>query len=87
MFTGSARDLADFVASLGGVGYAGVRLRPGVVTDDLPRIVEDVIPELRHRDLLAIQEDSVSLRKRLGLPTVPNRYAAASHRHASALAR
>lgn len=88
VFTGSAPELADLVSSLGGVGYAGVRLRPGVTTDDLPRIVEDVIPELRRRDLLAIQEDSVSLRSRLGLPpTVPNRYATAPTRYASALAR
>ena len=86
VFTGSARELADLVSSLGGVGYAGVRLRPGVVTDDLPRIVADLIPELRRRDLLAIQEDSVSLRARLGLPTtVPNRYTI-PNRFASALA-
>ena len=86
VFTGSARELADLASSLGGVGYAGVRLRPGVVTDDLPRIVADLIPELRRRDLLAIQEDSVSLRARLGLPTtVPNRYTI-PNRFASALA-
>ena len=35
IFAGSAAALADEIAALGDAGYAGVRLRPGVVTDDL----------------------------------------------------
>ncbi|MFH8251917.1 LLM class flavin-dependent oxidoreductase [Microbacterium sp. B2969] len=78
IFTGSAAELADEIAALGALGYAGVRLRPGVVTDDLPRIAEDLVPELRRRELLADSDEPVSLRARLGLPTtVPNRYASA----------
>jgi alkanesulfonate monooxygenase SsuD/methylene tetrahydromethanopterin reductase-like flavin-dependent oxidoreductase (luciferase family) len=78
IFTGSADALADEIAVLGALGYAGVRLRPGVATDDLPRIAEDLIPELRGRELLVRQEEPLSLRARLGLPTtVPNRYASA----------
>lgn len=78
IFAGSAAQLADDIAALTALGYAGVRLRPGVVTDDLPRIVEDLVPELRRRELLAVEDAPVSLRARLGLPTtVPNRYAPA----------
>ena len=54
-----------------------MRLRPGVVTDDLPRIADDLVPELRRRGLLAAS-DAASLRGVLGLSTtVPNRYAPA----------
>jgi alkanesulfonate monooxygenase SsuD/methylene tetrahydromethanopterin reductase-like flavin-dependent oxidoreductase (luciferase family) len=77
IFTGSATALADEIAALGELGYAGVRLRPGVVTDDLPRIAEELVPDLRRRGLLA-RSDAGSLRGILGLPTsVPNRYAPA----------
>ncbi|MEV8369921.1 LLM class flavin-dependent oxidoreductase [Microbacterium sp. NPDC064584] len=76
IFAGSAAQLADEIAALGELGYAGVRLRPGVATDDLPHIADDLVPELRRRDLLA--GDGGSLRGVLGLPTsVPNRYAPA----------
>jgi alkanesulfonate monooxygenase SsuD/methylene tetrahydromethanopterin reductase-like flavin-dependent oxidoreductase (luciferase family) len=75
VFAGSARELADDIASLGGLGYSGVRLRPGVVTDDLPRIAHDLVPELRRRGLIGTDDAPASLRGRLGLPTtVPNRY-------------
>ena len=77
IFTGSASTLADEIAALGELGYAGVRLRPGVITDDLPRIADQLVPELRRRELLA-DSDATSLRGLLGLPTtVPNRYAPA----------
>ena len=77
IFTGSATALADEIAALGDLGYAGVRLRPGVLTDDVPRIADQLVPELRRRELLA-DSDAPSLRGLLGLPaTVPNRYAPA----------
>ena len=77
IFTGSTAALADEIAALGELGYAGVRLRPGVITDDLPRIADQLVPELRRRELLA-DSDATSLRGLLGLPaTVPNRYAPA----------
>ena len=77
IFTGSATALADEIAALGDLGYAGVRLRPGVITEDVPRIADQLVPELRRRELLA-DSDAPSLRGLLGLPaTVPNRYAPA----------
>ncbi|OZM78106.1 LLM class flavin-dependent oxidoreductase [Pseudonocardia sp. MH-G8] len=78
VFAGSAPELADLLASWHGLGYRGARLRPATLPDDLDRIVEDLVPELRRRGLFrtAYPEDS-SLRGLLGLPiTVPNRYAA-----------
>lgn len=75
---GSASAVADVVAELSAAGYAGVRVRPGVATDDLPRIADDLVPELRRRGLLpAAPAASDSLRGRLGLPEgLPSRYAA-----------
>ncbi|PTT15982.1 FMNH2-dependent monooxygenase [Microbacterium sp. HMWF026] len=74
---GSASTVADVFDDLAAAGYAGVRLRPGVVTDDLPRIAADLVPELRRRGLLpAAAPDSSSLRSRLGLAEAPpSRYA------------
>ncbi|ALJ18661.1 LLM class flavin-dependent oxidoreductase [Microbacterium sp. No. 7] len=80
VFAGSAAQLADEIAALHAAGYDGVRLRPGVATDDLPRIADDLVPELRRRGLLASDDDGapVSLRARLGLTAqAPNRYAPA----------
>ncbi|MGP3535993.1 LLM class flavin-dependent oxidoreductase [Microbacterium sp. RD1] len=77
IYTGSAESLADEIGALAALGYAGVRLRPGVVTDDLPRIADELVPLLRDRELLA-PDGAPSLRAALGLPsTVPNRYAPA----------
>jgi alkanesulfonate monooxygenase SsuD/methylene tetrahydromethanopterin reductase-like flavin-dependent oxidoreductase (luciferase family) len=79
IFTGSAGELADLIAAWGELGYAGVRLRPGVVTDDLPRIAEDVTAELRRRGLFHDEYESDTLRGLLGLPEgAPSRYATAS---------
>ena len=73
--TGSADDLVALITGLYALGYAGVRLRPGVTTDDLPLIVEEVLPRLRGADAVD-RRDPTSLRATLGLPTaVPNRYA------------
>ncbi|MET0811640.1 MAG: LLM class flavin-dependent oxidoreductase [Microbacterium sp.] len=78
IFAGSAETLADEIAALGALGYDGVRLRPGVVTDDLPRLGADLVPILRERGILAETPGGSSLRARLGLTTVvPNRYAPA----------
>ncbi|KAA9111443.1 LLM class flavin-dependent oxidoreductase [Microbacterium rhizomatis] len=78
VFTGSARGLADVIASLGEAGYAGVRLRPGVATDDLPRISRDLTAELRARGLFHDEYESDTLRGLFGLPEgFPSRYAAA----------
>ncbi|KJL19867.1 Nitrilotriacetate monooxygenase component A [Microbacterium azadirachtae] len=76
VFTGSASELADLVAELGALGYAGVRLRPGVLTDDLPRIAGAFAAELRARGLFHDAYEADTLRGLLGLPEhVPSRYA------------
>jgi len=72
---GSASTVADVIDDLVAAGYAGVRLRPGVVTDDLPHIADDLVPEL-HRRGLAEPSTHTTLRGRLGLPeNLPSRYA------------
>ncbi len=75
---GSATELAEVIAELHELGYAGVRLRPGVVTDDLPRIADQLIPVLQERSLLPEHADTAdTLRGLLGLPEgIPSRYAA-----------
>lgn len=79
VFAGSVEQLADEIGALGAAGYDGVRLRPGVATDDLPRIADELVPALRRRGLLqAAGAEPATLRARLGLPAhVPNRYAPA----------
>lgn len=77
IFTGSVSELADVIAELGALGYDGVRLRPGVVTDDLPRIAGDLGAELRARGLFHDAYEADTLRGLLGLPeNFPSRYAA-----------
>jgi len=72
---GSASAVADVIDDLIAAGYSGVRLRPGVVTDDLPRITGDLVPELRRRGI-AEPPTRTTLRGRLGLPEgFPSRYA------------
>ncbi|MCJ1706048.1 LLM class flavin-dependent oxidoreductase [Microbacterium sp. VKM Ac-2923] len=73
---GSASTVADVIADLAAAGVDGVRLRPGVATDDLPRIADDLVPELRRRGL-AEPTTRATLRGRLGLTEgLPSRYAA-----------
>lgn len=75
--TGSATALADVIEELSELGYDGVRLRPGVLGDDLPRIVEDLVPELQRRGLFRTAYEGSTLREHLGLPaSVPNRLTA-----------
>ncbi|MBF4457506.1 LLM class flavin-dependent oxidoreductase [Pseudoclavibacter sp. VKM Ac-2867] len=77
VFTGSASELVEHFETLSALGYDGFRLHPGVVTDDLPRIVADVVPLLQQKGLFRERYEARSLRGLLGLPTtVPNRYAA-----------
>jgi alkanesulfonate monooxygenase SsuD/methylene tetrahydromethanopterin reductase-like flavin-dependent oxidoreductase (luciferase family) len=78
VFAGSASQLADLLVNWHALGYHGARLRPAVLPDDLDRIVEDLVPELRRRGLFrtAYPGTAGGLRGLLGLPTdVPNRYA------------
>jgi hypothetical protein len=70
--------VADLIESWSALGYRGVRLRPAVATDDLARIVDDLVPELQRRGLFRTGYTATTLRGHLGLPTtVPNRYATA----------
>ncbi|GGC34633.1 FMNH2-utilizing oxygenase [Brevibacterium sediminis] len=74
---GSASEVADVVEELAAAGYDGVRLRPGVLTDDLPLIANQLAPELRDRGLTrSTYPQDASLRELVGLPAAPpSRYA------------
>ncbi|MGO2863489.1 MAG: LLM class flavin-dependent oxidoreductase [Brevibacterium sp.] len=74
---GAAAEVADAVGHLAATGYDGVRLRPAVLTDDLPRIAAHLAPELRNRGLTrSAYPENASLRELVGLPaSPPSRYA------------
>ncbi|MGP9539386.1 LLM class flavin-dependent oxidoreductase [Brachybacterium sp. AOP43-C2-M15] len=75
---GSASALADVIEELAGLGYDGVRLRPAVALADLPRVADDLVPELRRRGRRPDGYEAGTLRGLLGLPeSVPNRFATA----------
>jgi alkanesulfonate monooxygenase SsuD/methylene tetrahydromethanopterin reductase-like flavin-dependent oxidoreductase (luciferase family) len=78
IYAGSAAAIADRIEAWRELGYAGVRLRPATLPDDLDAIARDLAPELRRRGLARDAYDADSLRGLLGLPTgIPSRYAAA----------
>lgn len=78
IFAGRPDDLTDLIAGWQQLGYAGVRLRPAEHAIDLPVITTDLVPALRSRGLFRTSNEAPTLRRRLGLPTAVNRYAAAS---------
>ncbi|MCS5723631.1 LLM class flavin-dependent oxidoreductase [Herbiconiux sp. CPCC 203407] len=76
--TGSAASLAEQLAELASLGFDGVRLRPGVLADDLPAIVDGIVPELQRRGLFRTRYEAATLRGQLGLSEeVADRYAKA----------
>jgi alkanesulfonate monooxygenase SsuD/methylene tetrahydromethanopterin reductase-like flavin-dependent oxidoreductase (luciferase family) len=79
VFTGPAAELADLIGDWRGRGVHGVRLRPGVLTDDLPAVIIDVLPELRRRGILGPPTPG-PLCRRLGLARPANRYGATRQR-------
>ena len=76
VFTGTPVELADLLEAWQARGVQGFRLRPGVVTDDLPAIVDAVVPELQARGRFRRAYEPGSLRHRLGLSRPDSRYAA-----------
>jgi alkanesulfonate monooxygenase SsuD/methylene tetrahydromethanopterin reductase-like flavin-dependent oxidoreductase (luciferase family) len=76
IFTGSAAELADLVLDWHRAGLSGVRLRPAVNAHDLPRITQDLVPELQRRGAFRTRYQADTLRGLLGLPRPANRYAA-----------
>ena len=76
VFIGSTSDLAEILLAWHDAGVDGVRLRPAVNAIDLPAIVDDVVPLLQRAGRFRTgYRDGETLRERLGLAYVPNRYA------------
>ncbi|AKU18013.1 LLM class flavin-dependent oxidoreductase [Luteipulveratus mongoliensis] len=76
IYVGGVKGLADLIESWSTAGLSGARLRPAVNTVDLPRIVDDLVPELRRRGLFRSAYDDRTLRERFGLARPVSRYAA-----------
>ena len=74
ILAGTAVALADRIAELHELGYAGVRLRPGVLPTDLTAITDLLVPELERRGLVGSRYEHTPLRERLGLARPANRY-------------
>jgi alkanesulfonate monooxygenase SsuD/methylene tetrahydromethanopterin reductase-like flavin-dependent oxidoreductase (luciferase family) len=75
VFTGTPAQLADLVQQWHAAGLSGVRLRPGAVAHDLPRITDGLVPELQRRGAFRTGYAETTLRARFGLPRPANRYA------------
>ncbi|MFE9448117.1 LLM class flavin-dependent oxidoreductase [Streptomyces sp. NPDC006739] len=74
VFTGTAVQLADRLEELATAGLAGFRLRPAVLGHDLPRITQDLVPELQRRGRFRHAYEADTLRGLLGLARPANRY-------------
>jgi alkanesulfonate monooxygenase SsuD/methylene tetrahydromethanopterin reductase-like flavin-dependent oxidoreductase (luciferase family) len=77
VFADGAGDLVELMLGWQSLGVDGVRLRPAVNAVDLPVIVDEVVPLLQRAGRFRSgYTDGETLRRRLGLPVAPNRYAA-----------
>jgi alkanesulfonate monooxygenase SsuD/methylene tetrahydromethanopterin reductase-like flavin-dependent oxidoreductase (luciferase family) len=76
VFTGTPDRLAELLLSWQTAGIEGFRLRPGALPHDLDAIVNGLVPSLQARGAFRTSYAEASLRERLGLPVVANRYAA-----------
>jgi len=76
IFTGSPSQLADLMLEWQAAGLAGFRLRPGVISTDLPAITESLVPTLQSLGAFRTAYEDGTLRGRLGLARPANRYAA-----------
>jgi alkanesulfonate monooxygenase SsuD/methylene tetrahydromethanopterin reductase-like flavin-dependent oxidoreductase (luciferase family) len=76
IFGDSASDVVDLLLGWQRRGIDGARLRPAVNATDLPVIVDEVVPMLQRAGVFRTEyAGAETLRRRLGLPTAPNRYA------------
>lgn len=74
VFVGTASELADLLLDWQQAGLSGVRLRPGVLPDDLRRITRELVPELQGRNAFRSAYTADTLRGHFGLPRPTNRY-------------
>jgi alkanesulfonate monooxygenase SsuD/methylene tetrahydromethanopterin reductase-like flavin-dependent oxidoreductase (luciferase family) len=77
VFAGTPDDLAALLLEWRAAGIEGFRLRPGAIPHDLERITQGVVTALQQRSAFRTRYEEATLRGRLGLPHVPNRYASA----------
>jgi alkanesulfonate monooxygenase SsuD/methylene tetrahydromethanopterin reductase-like flavin-dependent oxidoreductase (luciferase family) len=76
IFGGNVPELVDLFLHWQRLGIDGIRVRPAVHATDLPAIVDEVVPLLQDAgSFRTTYRDNETLRDRLGLPAVHNRYA------------
>jgi alkanesulfonate monooxygenase SsuD/methylene tetrahydromethanopterin reductase-like flavin-dependent oxidoreductase (luciferase family) len=77
IFTGTVTQLADLLQELQSAGLSGFRLRPAVLSHDLPAITRGLVPELQRRGAFRQAYEAGTLRGLLGLARPANRYSTA----------
>ncbi|MCW2829731.1 MAG: Luciferase-like, subgroup, partial [Aeromicrobium sp.] len=75
VFAGTSADLADLVRTWQAAGLDGIRFRPATNAEDLPRLVNDVVPELQQQGLQRKGYAGSTLRDNLRLTRPSSRYA------------
>jgi alkanesulfonate monooxygenase SsuD/methylene tetrahydromethanopterin reductase-like flavin-dependent oxidoreductase (luciferase family) len=80
VFTGTAGDLARLLLDWQAAGLSGFRLRPGVISQDLPAITANLVADIQERGAFRTSYQDSTLRARLGLPRPASRYARARAR-------
>jgi alkanesulfonate monooxygenase SsuD/methylene tetrahydromethanopterin reductase-like flavin-dependent oxidoreductase (luciferase family) len=75
VFTGTAGDLARLLLDWQAAGLSGFRLRPGVISQDLPAITANLVADIQERGAFRTSYQDSTLRARLGLPRPASRYA------------
>jgi alkanesulfonate monooxygenase SsuD/methylene tetrahydromethanopterin reductase-like flavin-dependent oxidoreductase (luciferase family) len=76
-FTGHPEEMADLMLGWQQAGIDGFRLRPAVLSLDLPAIVEVLVPDLQRRRAFRQSYENSTLRGHLGLARPDNRYSSA----------
>jgi alkanesulfonate monooxygenase SsuD/methylene tetrahydromethanopterin reductase-like flavin-dependent oxidoreductase (luciferase family) len=75
VFTGTPAELAEVLLEWQAAGIEGFRLRPGAIPHDLRHITHGVVRALQDRSAFRTRYEESTLRARLGLPQMRNRYA------------
>jgi alkanesulfonate monooxygenase SsuD/methylene tetrahydromethanopterin reductase-like flavin-dependent oxidoreductase (luciferase family) len=75
VFAGTPQDLARLLLDWQAAGLSGFRLRPGVISEDLPAIAGPLVADLQAAGAFRTAYSDGTLRGRLGLPRPANRYA------------
>jgi alkanesulfonate monooxygenase SsuD/methylene tetrahydromethanopterin reductase-like flavin-dependent oxidoreductase (luciferase family) len=74
VYAGTPAGLADLLLEWQAAGLDGFRLRPGAIPHDLEAITRELVDVLQARSVFRTRYEEATLRERLALPRVTNRY-------------